>query len=64
MDIEKINKNIERKLNKEEAEMRLESSESKIFILDKCILKVNNNLERVEVIIRCLIILFRVLLRI
>jgi G:T-mismatch repair DNA endonuclease (very short patch repair protein) len=49
LDIEKLNKNIERKMNKEEAEERLENSESKIVILDKCILKVNTNVERLEV---------------
>lgn len=44
-----MNKVIERKMGRDEAENRMEGSESKIFTLDKCVLKVNTNLERLEV---------------
>lgn len=49
LDVEKMNKNIERKMGKEEAESRMEGTDGKIVILDKCILKLNTNLERLEV---------------
>jgi hypothetical protein len=49
LDVEKMNKNIERKMGKEEAENRMEGTDGKIVILDKCILKLNTNLERLEV---------------
>ena len=44
-----MTKAIERKMGRDEAENRMEGTESKIFILDKCVLKVNTNLERLEV---------------
>ena len=47
--MEKMNKAIDKKMGKEEADSRLEGNESKIVILDKCVLKVNTNLERLEV---------------
>ena len=49
LDVEKMNKNIERKMGKEEAENRMEGTDGKIVILDKCILKLNTKLERLEV---------------
>ncbi len=49
LNVEKITKAIERKMGRDEAENRMEGTESKIFILDKCVLKVNTNLERLEV---------------
>ena len=48
-----MNKTIDKKMGKEEADNRMEGYESKIVILDKCVLKVNNNLERLEVTISC-----------
>ena len=47
--MEKMNKAIDKKMGKEEADSRMEGNESKIVILDKCVLKVNTNLERLEV---------------
>jgi hypothetical protein len=47
--VEKLNKAIDKKMGKEEADSRMEGNESKIVILDKCVLKVNTNFERLEV---------------
>jgi len=47
--VEKLNRAIDKKMGKEEADSRMEGNESKIVILDKCVLKVNTNLERLEV---------------
>ena len=44
-----MNKAIDKKMGKEEADIRMEGHDSKIVILDKCVLKVNTNLERLEV---------------
>lgn len=49
LDVEKMNKAIDKKMGREEADSRMEGNESKMVILDKCVLKVNTNLERLEV---------------
>jgi hypothetical protein len=49
LDIDKFMRMIDRKLNKDEAESRFENGEQKMGIVDKCIIKVNTNLERLEV---------------
>jgi ribosomal protein S25 len=64
LDVEKMNKAIDKKMGKEEGDSRMEGHESKIVILDKCVLKVNTNLERLEVIKLSFISKFRVLLKI
>lgn len=43
-----MNKAIDKKMGREEADSRMEGNESKMVILDKCVLKVNTNLERLE----------------
>ena len=49
MDIEKFMRMVERKMGKDEAEVRFDSGEQKINIVDKCLIKVNGNVERLEV---------------
>ena len=49
LDVEKMNKAIDKKMGKEEGDSRMEGNEQKIVILDKCFLKVNTNVERLEV---------------
>lgn len=49
LDVEKMNKAIDKKMGKEEGDSRMEGNEQKIVILDKCFLKVNTNIERLEV---------------
>ena len=44
-----MNKAIDKKMGKEEGDSRMEGNEQKIVILDKCFLKVNTNVERLEV---------------